>query len=89
VLFRSLKGRSVWVQLEEQPDRYGRRVGEVYVDGEAMSHALLRAGLAWWNPRYAPEDAELERLQNEARAARRGLWADPDPVPPWAHRKRP
>jgi endonuclease YncB( thermonuclease family) len=29
-----------------------------------------------------PRDAEAE-----ARAARRGLWADPDSVPPWEWRK--
>jgi len=51
----------------------------------------LRAGLAWWYRHYAPNDAELEALEAEARAGKRGLWVDTDtaapPVQPWAWRK--
>lgn len=83
-----LVGRTVQLRLDDEEDRYGRRIGDVFVDGEAMSHQLLHAGLAWWNPRYAPGDARLRGLQDEARAARRGLWADPKPVPPWIHRQK-
>ncbi len=67
---------------------YGREVGEIFVDGRSASRAIVGAGLAWWNARYAAQDRELERLQAAARLARRGLWRDPDPVPPWVHRAR-
>jgi endonuclease YncB( thermonuclease family) len=67
---------------------YGREVGEVFVDGRSASRELLRAGLGWWNRRYAPRDSDLDRLQAAARAARRGLWRDAEPVPPWVHRDR-
>lgn len=28
------------------------------------------------------------KLEDEAKAAKRGLWADSQPVPPWAWRRR-
>ncbi len=70
-------------------DRYGRTIGEVSPpDGRVLNRELVKAGFAWWYRRYAPEDVRLEQLENEAREAGRGLWADPNPVPPWAWRKR-
>src|SRR5262249_7554209 len=35
-----------------------------------------------------PANTVLEVLENEAREAKKGLWADPRPVPPWEWRKR-
>ena len=48
---------------------------------------LLRAGLAWWHRARAPRARGLARLEAAARKARRGLWADAKPVPPWTWRK--
>lgn len=68
-------------------DRYGRLLAEVILpDGRVLNHELVRAGLAWWYREYAPGDATLGALEQEARAARRGLWADSDPLPPWEYR---
>jgi endonuclease YncB( thermonuclease family) len=38
--------------------------------------------------RYAPADSPLYAIEKEARAARRGLWAIREPVPPWQSRQR-
>lgn len=46
----------------------------------------MRAGLAWWYCRHS-SDEELKRLEEEARDAKRGLWKDPVPIPPWVYRK--
>jgi endonuclease YncB( thermonuclease family) len=79
-------GRDVTVRLK--PDEtHGRAVGEVFVDGRSLNRELLRAGLGWWNRKYEPHDHDLQRLEAEARAARRGLWSERDPVPPWQHRR--
>jgi len=67
---------------------HGREVGEVFVDGRSASRELLRAGLGWWNRKYAGQDSDLARLHESARAARAGLWRDARPVPPWVHRAR-
>ncbi len=69
-------------------DRYGRLLADVVLpDGRILNHELLRAGLAWWYREYAPGDRVLEGLESEARAARRGLWQDRDPIPPWEFRR--
>jgi hypothetical protein len=37
----------------------------------------------WWYRKYSPRDTVLEELEKAAREERKGLWADPQPVPPW------
>ena len=46
----------------------------------------VRLGMAWVIERDAAGDSPLHALQAAARAARRGLWADKEPVPPWEWR---
>lgn len=70
-------------------DRYGRTVARVACAGRDAAAHQVSAGMAWVFPRYAPADSPLCPLESEARAARRGLWADPSPVPPWEWRRRP
>jgi len=68
-------------------DAYGRTLAEVFLpDGRSLNREIVGAGLAWWYRRYAPEERELAALEAQARAARRGLWSDPAPVPPWDFR---
>lgn len=79
-------GKTVRVEGADQ-DRYGRLIARVTLaDGRGLSQELVRSGCAWWYRRYAPSDGELDRLEAEARLARRGLWSDPNPVPPWESR---
>jgi endonuclease YncB( thermonuclease family) len=69
-------------------DRYGRLVGDVYLQsGWHLNHELVGAGLAWWYEQYAPKDPQLASLQHAAQRARRGLWSDPQAMPPWTFRK--
>jgi hypothetical protein len=66
-------------------DRYGRTVARMYIDGKDVSLELGRAGLAWHFTRYS-SDPVLADAEREARAAKRGLWVQPNPVPPWEYR---
>ena len=64
-------------------DRHGRTVADVLLpDGTNVSRELLGAGLAWWYRQYS-KDVSLGALEQEAQQAKRGLWADPNPIPPW------
>lgn len=80
-------GKEVKVEVKSR-DRYGRTVADVILpDGSNLNREIVKAGFAWWFRKYAPKDRVLEALESEARAAKRGLWADPHPVPPWEWRK--
>src|SRR5215831_2096943 len=69
-------------------DRYGRTIADVFLaDGINVNHELVKEGWCWWYQKYAPEDVILAELQRRARRSGLGLWADPDPVPPWEWRK--
>lgn len=83
-------------------DRYGRVLGRVMVarkgcEGDCprdvdANLAQIESGMAWWFRRYkkdqpAKERKAYEEAETRARAAKRGLWADPDPIPPENFRK--
>ncbi len=70
-------------------DKYKRIIGDVRLpDGTNLNQELVKQGWCWWYRKYAPGDTVLEWLESDAREARKGLWADPQPVPPWEWRKR-
>lgn len=70
-------------------DRYRRVLGQVILpDGRNLNRLLVAEGLAWWYRRYAPRDVGLAGLEERAREARLGLWADEDPEPPWLWRSQ-
>jgi|HubBroStandDraft_6_1064221.scaffolds.fasta_scaffold114800_2 micrococcal nuclease len=48
--------------------------------------AMVRDGFAWRYVRY-DEPGEFTAAEREARDGKRGLWADPHPVPPWEWRR--
>src|SRR3569623_1063620 len=63
-------------------DRYGRTIGRVLLGDLDVYAEMVRTGYAWVYRQYA-KDKSLYALEDEARAARRGLWASDVHVPPW------
>jgi micrococcal nuclease len=78
-------GKTVEIEADEK-DRWGRTLGSVKVDGKPAAEAMVSEGLAWHYTRFN-DDQRLAKAEKEARRARRGLWQDPQPVPPWEWRK--
>lgn len=79
--------RPVTVNSDKQ-DRYRRNVGKVLVNGVDANLEQIKRGMAWHYKAYEREQDALDRraysdAETEAKAARRGLWADAEPVPPW------
>ncbi|MBI4291294.1 MAG: thermonuclease family protein [Betaproteobacteria bacterium] len=79
-------GKQVEVK-ERGKDQYKRTLGRIYRDGSDVNAEMVRLGMAWVYDRYAT-DRTLYQIQTEAKAERRGLWADPKPVAPWEWRRR-
>ena len=79
-------GKQASVTVEDT-DRYGRTVGEVVCDGINANEAMIKSGLAWVYRKYAKGYGYLYAFEDEAKAAKRGLWADPNPTAPWEWRK--
>jgi micrococcal nuclease len=74
------------VVIAKTKDKYGRTVGHVMIDGRDVNLEMLDAGMAWDYKHY-DHNARLARAEEEARAAKKGLWADESSVPPWDWRK--
>lgn len=75
-------------RLDDQgKDRYRRTLARVYCDGIDANAEQVRRGMAWVYRKYAPKDSPLYVVENEARTAGRGLWADSDAMPPWEWRR--
>lgn len=81
-----IAGKDVHVHVENL-DRYGRSVGRVDVEGNDVCLMMVLDGYAWWYRSYAMRAVDLEAAESEARAVRRGLWVDPQPVAPWVFRR--
>jgi len=84
-------GKDVSVSYQKV-DQYGRLVGKISLDGKDINLEQVKAGMAWhykfYEDEQTPEDRELyARAEAEARAARRGLWQDPNPTEPYQFRK--
>src|SRR5690349_21156618 len=81
-------GKDVMLDTHGQ-DKYRRTLADVFLrDGTHVNHELVKDGWCWWYRKYAPRDTVLEGLEREARENKKGLWVDPQPVPPWEWRKR-
>jgi endonuclease YncB( thermonuclease family) len=82
-LSRLIFGRQITLSYSKI-DRYGRLVGKVIVDG-------VDVNLAWHYKEFAREQSPEDRqnyaeAEIRARNAKRGLWSEPDPLPPWQKR---
>ena len=74
--------------VQDDIDRYGRLVGQVYVNGTHVNRKMVQEGMAWVYRQYMKDETLLQDEQ-AAREAKRGLWSLPSTkqIPPWEWRK--
>jgi len=68
-------------------DNNERTLGRVNIGKVELNAEMLERGWAWHFKRF-DQDEKLAKLETEARKAKRGLWADKKPEPPWEYRDR-
>lgn len=76
-----IKGKTVGIDFEEK-DKYGRILGDVYLDSLYINEEMIRAGYAWHFTRFS-NDYKLQTLEDGARNAKQGLWQDVNAQAPW------
>jgi endonuclease YncB( thermonuclease family)/methylphosphotriester-DNA--protein-cysteine methyltransferase len=85
-LSRLVLGKDVsifWTKV----DKYRRTVGTIRIDGRDMNIEQVKAGMAWHFKKYEDEQEPQDRVtyavaEQQARAAKLGLWQDPNPIVP-------
>ena len=91
-----LSGKEVSVKVGKR-DGTEQVIGQIWVrpaDCMDCEHSVdaglaqVKGGMAWWTRKFAKEQKKKDRVRyeaahGEAQEARLGLWADPEPVPPW------
>lgn len=78
-------GKKVELQVQST-DRYGRTVGYVMVDAMNVNLEQVKRGMAWAYRQYL-RDQEMLMAEEIAKEAKRGLWSQPKPIPPWEYRR--
>jgi len=64
-------GRDVIIQTHGK-DNYVLTFADVFLsDGTHVNHELVKDGSCWWYRKYAPGNVELEKLEKEARSAKK------------------
>lgn len=83
-----VEGKTVTCELKDI-DRYQRAVCIVTAKGRNVNIEMIRAGYAWAYVQYLdrPHASEYIGLEEEARKARKGIWKESNPTPPWEFRK--
>ena len=84
--------KQVTVDFSKQ-DKYGRTIGKILVNGLDANLEQVKTGMAWHYKQYAKEQTASDRAayaeaETLARAEKRGLWVDSEPMPPWEWRHR-
>ena len=78
------------VEIREMDvDRYGGVVALVSVGDLIIDRHLIEYGYAWVYDRYCKEPFRSGwfKIEIEAKADKRGLWKNPNVIPPWQYRR--
>ena len=78
-------GKMVWIVISGK-DRWKRALADVYLGKKNINYEMVKNGFAWYFIKYS-NDMNLSRAEKKARKLKKGLWATPNPTPPWQFRR--
>jgi len=84
-LSKMVMGKEIKVTWTKK-DNFERLLAQIHIDKTHVNQEMLRTGHAWHFKRYN-QSKELAELEEEAKKAKRGLWATENPQAPWDFRK--
>ncbi len=78
-------------------DRHKRTLGVIWLENNNritphdvfafdINHNMIKQGYAWYYP-FTKKNPHYQQAEQEAKEAKRGLWADKYAMPPWEWRK--
>lgn len=79
-------GKTITVKTR-RTDRYGRILGQIFVDDKDINYEMVKSGMAW-HYRFFNRDRWLADAQVDAEFTKIGLWSMDNPIPPWEYRYR-
>ena len=77
------------IQPGEQPSKtnnYGRDLCQIEIEGKNVSAEMVKSGAAWLYQQFN-NDPRLKASQDAAEKNKQGLWANENPIAPWAFRR--
>jgi endonuclease YncB( thermonuclease family) len=78
-----LQDKYVFIE-NKRTGKYGRIIGDVYLDSIYINAKLVKNGIAW---SYYYKNDKMNTYQTFAQKNQIGLWSTPNPQPPWIWRK--
>jgi endonuclease YncB( thermonuclease family) len=81
-----LFGKEVRIESHGR-DKHRRTLGTVFEGDLNVNQELVKEGWCWWFRKFVPKDQTLKPFEQAAKEAKKGLWAHPNPVPPWLYRR--
>ena len=85
-LANKILGKTVHVYVSST-DIYGRCIGKIHSDDGYINLLMVSSGHAWYYEKYAPEDKDLEKAQQDAQNKKKGVWSNPLAIAPWFFRR--
>ena len=87
---KAAKGEIRVEPVTKTKDHDGRTVAMVFVNGINLNEQIISQGFGWVYRQYCKESycADWLKLEADAKASHKGLWADANPTPPWEFRQK-